>query len=109
MQRRMGTTTVYVTHDQTEAMTLGDRVAVLRKGLLQQVRVNARAALGVQILDAQHDAAALAFGTEPGQQTAGQIAQMQPPAGAGRKAPDHSPAHRPSFHCPSSGWKMGVL
>ncbi len=37
MQRRMGTTTVYVTHDQTEAMTLGDRVAVLRKGILQQV------------------------------------------------------------------------
>ena len=38
MQRRMGITTVYVTHDQTEAMTLGDRVAVLRKGLLQQSR-----------------------------------------------------------------------
>jgi multiple sugar transport system ATP-binding protein len=37
MQRRMGTTTVYVTHDQTEAMTLGDRVALLRKGVLQQV------------------------------------------------------------------------
>jgi multiple sugar transport system ATP-binding protein len=37
MQRRMGTTTVYVTHDQTEAMTLGDRVAVMRKGLIQQV------------------------------------------------------------------------
>ncbi|HEX5534980.1 MAG TPA: sn-glycerol-3-phosphate ABC transporter ATP-binding protein UgpC [Actinomycetales bacterium] len=37
MQRRLGTTTVYVTHDQTEAMTLGDRVAVLKKGLLQQV------------------------------------------------------------------------
>ena len=37
MQRRMGTTTVYVTHDQTEAMTLGDRVAVMRKGVLQQV------------------------------------------------------------------------
>jgi multiple sugar transport system ATP-binding protein len=37
MQRRMGTTTVYVTHDQTEAMTLGDRVAVLRRGVLQQV------------------------------------------------------------------------
>ncbi len=37
LQRRMGTTTVYVTHDQTEAMTLGDRVAVLRKGDLQQV------------------------------------------------------------------------
>jgi multiple sugar transport system ATP-binding protein len=37
MQRRLATTTVYVTHDQTEAMTLGDRVAVLRRGLLQQV------------------------------------------------------------------------
>ncbi len=37
IQRRLGTTTVYVTHDQTEAMTLGDRVAVLRRGELQQV------------------------------------------------------------------------
>ncbi|MCU1428848.1 MAG: ugpC [Actinomycetia bacterium] len=37
LQRRLGITTVYVTHDQTEAMTLGDRVAVLRKGILQQV------------------------------------------------------------------------
>jgi multiple sugar transport system ATP-binding protein len=37
MHRRMGTTTVYVTHDQTEAMTLSDRDAVLRQGLLQQV------------------------------------------------------------------------
>jgi multiple sugar transport system ATP-binding protein len=37
LQRRLGITTVYVTHDQTEALTLGDRVAVLRKGLLQQV------------------------------------------------------------------------
>src|SRR5690606_36455231 len=37
LQRRLGITTVYVTHDQVEAMTLGDRVAVLRKGVLQQV------------------------------------------------------------------------
>jgi multiple sugar transport system ATP-binding protein len=37
MQRRLGVTTVYVTHDQTEAMTLGDRVAVLKKGILQQL------------------------------------------------------------------------
>ena len=37
LQRRLGVTTVYVTHDQTEAMTLGDRVAVLKKGVLQQV------------------------------------------------------------------------
>ncbi|GAB3041522.1 ABC transporter ATP-binding protein [Sediminivirga luteola] len=36
MQRRLGTTTVYVTHDQTEAMTLGDKVAVLKRGELQQ-------------------------------------------------------------------------
>jgi multiple sugar transport system ATP-binding protein len=37
LQRRLGVTSVYVTHDQTEAMTLGDRVAVLKKGILQQV------------------------------------------------------------------------
>ncbi|MGH8775259.1 MAG: ABC transporter ATP-binding protein [Jiangellaceae bacterium] len=37
LQKRLGITTVYVTHDQVEAMTLGDRVAVLRKGVLQQV------------------------------------------------------------------------
>src|SRR5919206_2213455 len=37
IQKRLGTTTVYVTHDQTEAMTLGDRVALMRAGLLQQV------------------------------------------------------------------------
>ena len=36
MQRRLGITTVYVTHDQTEAMTLGDRVTVLKKGIVQQ-------------------------------------------------------------------------
>ena len=35
--RRLGVTTIYVTHDQTEAMTLGDRVAVLKQGVLQQV------------------------------------------------------------------------
>jgi multiple sugar transport system ATP-binding protein len=37
LQNRLGTTTVYVTHDQTEAMTLGDRVAVMRLGVVQQV------------------------------------------------------------------------
>ena len=36
LQRRLGITTVYVTHDQVEAMTMGDRVAVLKDGLLQQ-------------------------------------------------------------------------
>jgi multiple sugar transport system ATP-binding protein len=39
IQSDLGTTTVYVTHDQTEAMTLGDRVAVMRTGVLQQVDV----------------------------------------------------------------------
>ncbi len=37
LQRSLGTTTIYVTHDQTEAMTLGSRVAVLQHGLLQQI------------------------------------------------------------------------
>jgi multiple sugar transport system ATP-binding protein len=37
LQRSLGTTTIYVTHDQTEAMTLGSRVAVLRQGVLQQI------------------------------------------------------------------------
>ncbi|MHA6623602.1 ABC transporter ATP-binding protein [Pseudonocardia sp. DLS-67] len=37
IQRDLGVTTVYVTHDQTEAMTLGDRVAVVRAGVLQQI------------------------------------------------------------------------
>ncbi len=37
IQKRLGTTMVYVTHDQTEAMTLGDRVAVMRAGVIQQV------------------------------------------------------------------------
>jgi multiple sugar transport system ATP-binding protein len=37
LQQRLGTTTLYVTHDQIEAMTMGDRIAVMRKGVLQQI------------------------------------------------------------------------
>ncbi|MBZ9738964.1 MULTISPECIES: ABC transporter ATP-binding protein [unclassified Mesorhizobium] len=37
LQKQLGVTTIYVTHDQTEAMTMGDRVAVLKGGVLQQV------------------------------------------------------------------------
>ena len=74
----------------------------------QRIGVFPGAALGIQILNAQNDASALTSGAEPGQQAAGQIAQMEPTAGAGGKAPGHS-AHRPSFHSPSTGWEMGVL
>jgi multiple sugar transport system ATP-binding protein len=42
IQRDLGVTTIYVTHDQTEAMTMGDRVAVMRRGLMQQVDVPQR-------------------------------------------------------------------
>jgi len=42
LHRRIGTTTIYVTHDQVEAMTLGDRVAVMRDGRTQQVDVPAK-------------------------------------------------------------------
>src|SRR5207253_2248414 len=37
LHKRLGVTTIYVTHDQTEAMTLGDRVVVLKRGSVQQV------------------------------------------------------------------------
>ncbi|MDQ1564185.1 MAG: multiple sugar transport system ATP-binding protein, partial [Actinomycetota bacterium] len=37
LQRRLGVTTVYVTHDQTEALTMGDRIAVLKDGVMQQI------------------------------------------------------------------------
>jgi multiple sugar transport system ATP-binding protein len=37
LRRRLGTTTIYVTHDQVEAMTLGDRIVVMRDGRVQQV------------------------------------------------------------------------
>lgn len=42
LQRRLGITTVYVTHAQIEAMTLGDRVCVLKKGVIQQVVASPR-------------------------------------------------------------------
>src|SRR5918997_3599742 len=42
LQRRLGVTTVYVTHDQVEAMTMGDRVALLNDGVLQQVDIPRR-------------------------------------------------------------------
>lgn len=36
LQRQLGVTTLYVTHDQTEALTMGDRIAVIKLGILQQ-------------------------------------------------------------------------
>ena len=43
LQRRLGVTTLYVTHDQVEAMTMGDRVAVMKDGVLQQCEQSAGA------------------------------------------------------------------
>lgn len=37
LQRKLGTTTIYVTHDQTEAMTMGDRIAIFKDGIIQQI------------------------------------------------------------------------
>ena len=37
LQKQLGTTTIYVTHDQVEAMTMGDRIAVMKRGVLQQI------------------------------------------------------------------------
>jgi len=37
LQRTLGVTTIYVTHDQTEAMTMGDRIVVMKDGVVQQV------------------------------------------------------------------------
>ena len=76
--------------------------------LLQLVGIDPGAAGSVQILNPQDNPPALALGGQPGQQAAGQISQMQPPAGAGGKPPDRA-AHRPSFQTPSAGWKIGVL
>src|SRR5207244_7839396 len=42
LQRDVGVTTIYVTHDQVEAMTMGDRVAVLKHGVLQQIDAPSR-------------------------------------------------------------------
>ena len=69
----------------------------------QLVGVLAGAALRIQIFNAEDDLPALVLGAQPGQQAASQVAQVEPPAGAGGKPPD-SPFHSPSF-----GWKMGVL
>ena len=54
-----------------------------RQIIYDGVRVAARAALGVQILYAQQNLPALAFGAQPGEQAAHQVAQVHPPAGAG--------------------------
>ena len=78
------------------------------KVFFQLVGVLAGAALRVQILDAENDSPAPALGAQPCKEAAREVAQMEPPAGAGGEPPDDS-AHRPSFHSPSFGWKMGVL
>src|SRR6266540_2131080 len=48
LQNQLGTTMVYVTHDQTEAMTLGDRIAVMRSGVIQQVGTGPDLIMGIR-------------------------------------------------------------
>src|SRR5439155_902454 len=55
IQHEVGATTIYVTHDQVEAMTMGDRVAVLRKGRLQQVARDADAAAVTELRSAAEE------------------------------------------------------
>ena len=50
LQRQLGVTTLYVTHDQTEALTMGDRIAVIKLGVLQPV-VNGKAKIGEDTVD----------------------------------------------------------
>ena len=64
LQKRLGTTTIYVTHDQVEAMTMGDRIAVMRKGVLQQIGTP-RGALHAARQHVRRDLHRLA-GDEPG-------------------------------------------
>ncbi len=75
LQRRLGTTTVYVTHDQVEAMTMGDRVAVLRNGQLQQF------ASPVELYDKPANAFVAGFIGSPGHESA---SPRRSPAAASR-------------------------
>ena len=75
LQTRLGVTTVYVTHDQVEAMTMGDRVAVLKDGLLQAVR---------------HPAEVVRRATQPVRRRLHRLACHEPDRGrgaGGRRAP----------------------
>ena len=79
IQQRVGTTTVYVTHDQTEAMTLGDRVAVMRAGVIQQVGVAEGAVRGAG---------------EPVRRGLHRLSGDELPAGQGRGRRDQAPVRR---------------
>ena len=70
LQQRLGVTTVYVTHDQVEAMTMGDRVAVLKDGILQQVDTP------LNLYDKP---------AEPVRRRLHRLARDEPPAGAQRR------------------------
>ncbi len=88
LQRRLGTTTVYVTHDQVEAMTMGDRVAVLKDGILQQVRL---AAADVR---------------PPGQRVRGRVHRLagdEPAADRGGRGHAALRRHRPAGAAPGRG------
>ncbi|MEZ7236190.1 ATP-binding cassette domain-containing protein [Rhodococcus sp. GXMU-t2271] len=111
LQRRLGTTTVYVTHDQVEAMTMGDRVAVLDGGRLQQVAaprvlydnpVNTFVAgfvgsPGMNLLDA------------PVRDGAAVLGALRVPVPAGVDAERIVVGVRPEAWTPVGAWRSGTL
>ncbi|MDA8039427.1 MAG: ABC transporter ATP-binding protein [Actinomycetota bacterium] len=96
LHRRSGTTTLYVTHDQVEAMTMGDRIAVLRDGALQQVGTPA------EVHDRPENSFVAAFvGSPPMNLVAGTIAARSEGTGGSRLALSASIA---GGSVPLDGW-----
>ena len=98
LQKRFGITTVYVTHDQIEAMTLGDRVAVLKRGILQQLAIAARALRepGQPLRRRLHRLAAdeLPAGGGEGQPGGAAVRDGHDPGGQGGEGTGQGPADR---------------
>ena len=101
LQRRIGTPTLYVTHDQTEAMTMGDRVAILRDGVLEQLGTPGGALR--QPLEHVRRLVHRLAGDEP-DRGAVRGGRRQPAAADRGHAPDGAGRRRASSHrpCPST-------
>ena len=98
LQKRLGITTVYVTHDQTEAMTLGDRVAVIKRGILQQLATPRELyeQPGQPLRRRLHRLPADELRARGGRRHVGQAAvrHRPDPRGEGREGPGQGPADR---------------